>query len=114
LVVRENGKAIEVQIRTALQHVWAEMCEKFADVRDPAIKYGAGPESVRGTLDRVSSVIEAIEKAEAALVRAGAGSGAGAQKARAFARKLREQRNEYLSTLQSLIKEPIERDEVFE
>lgn len=51
LVVREGGKAIEVQIRTEGQHVWAEICEKYADIIDPALKYGGGPPIARRRLD---------------------------------------------------------------
>ena len=50
LVVRETGKAVEVQVRTEGQHVWAEICEKYADI-DPALKYGGGPPKERRMLD---------------------------------------------------------------
>jgi ppGpp synthetase/RelA/SpoT-type nucleotidyltranferase len=33
VVVREVGLPVEVQVRTDLQHVWAESSEKLADVR---------------------------------------------------------------------------------
>lgn len=42
-----SSKPVEVQLRTQLQHVWAEMCEKCADVFDPAVKYGGGPDELR-------------------------------------------------------------------
>src|SRR5262245_46773962 len=32
VVVNHSGKAIEIQIRTTLQHLWAELSEKFSDV----------------------------------------------------------------------------------
>ena len=37
VIVRFGGKPIEVQVRTTLQHLWAELSEKLADVIDPAI-----------------------------------------------------------------------------
>ena len=40
LIVRHEGKLVEIQVRTSLQHLWAELCEKEADVFDPLIKYG--------------------------------------------------------------------------
>jgi putative GTP pyrophosphokinase len=45
------GKSVEIQLRTALQHSWAEMSEKLSDVLDPAVKYGGGPAEVRQALD---------------------------------------------------------------
>jgi ppGpp synthetase/RelA/SpoT-type nucleotidyltranferase len=97
LVVREDGKTIEVQVRTALQHAWAEMCEKFAGLHDPAIKYGGGPESVRDALDDASHVIEQVEKLEADLAKA--------DEARsAIAQGLRAGRNDLLKAIQLLLK----------
>lgn len=43
VVVRHLDLPIEIQVRTALQHVWAELSEKLSDVVDPAVKYGGGP-----------------------------------------------------------------------
>lgn len=103
LVVRESNKPIEVQVRTALQHVWAEICEKCADMIDQAIKYGGGPPLVRGILDRVAQQVKRIEDAESALVNAGAAD-------TARARKLRDIRDQYVATLQSLLKDLSESD----
>jgi ppGpp synthetase/RelA/SpoT-type nucleotidyltranferase len=64
IIVREDGKLIEVQIRTVLQQVWAELSEKLADVIDPAIKYGGGPASEREILDRAATLADGIEKLE--------------------------------------------------
>ena len=63
VIVSCRGKVIEIQVRTALQHLWAELSEKYSDVEDPAIKYGGGSESSRSILSVAS---EAIDKAEAA------------------------------------------------
>ena len=41
IVVALDEKNVEIQIRTSLQHVWAEVSEKWSDL-DPGIKYGAG------------------------------------------------------------------------
>jgi GTP pyrophosphokinase len=109
LIVREDNKVIEVQIRTALQHVWAEMCEKFADVSDPALKYGGGPEHARDALAGASRVIEDMEAVEAGLARASGLERAGVD-VDAIAQGVRAMRNAYLNTLQSLLNEPIEPD----
>lgn len=47
VIVETGGKLIEIQVRTILQHAWAELSQKLSDVIDPAIKYGGGdPELV--------------------------------------------------------------------
>ena len=40
VVVKQNEKLIEIQVRTSLQQIWAELSEKYSDVIDPLIKYG--------------------------------------------------------------------------
>jgi putative GTP pyrophosphokinase len=65
VVVSVMGNRIEVQVRTALQHNWAELCEKLSDTIDPAIKYGGGNSTVREVLDNYNQVVigqEDIEK----------------------------------------------------
>jgi len=103
LIVREAGKPIEVQIRTALQHVWAEMSEKLADLIDPSIKYGGGPLRVRKVLDNASTQVGIVEDLEAKLARAGASNGV-------IARQLRDTRDDYVATLRSLIEDLNESD----
>lgn len=61
-IVYIGGKAIEVQVRTSLQHWWAELSEKFSDLIDPSIKYGGGN---REALDSLSVASEEIVKVEA-------------------------------------------------
>src|SRR5262249_36534621 len=58
---------IEIQVRTLLQHVWAELSEKFSDVIDPAIKYGGGDEANQSFLIQISSFITDVEVAEVQL-----------------------------------------------
>lgn len=40
LIVTHMFKLVEIQVRTSLQHSWAELSEKISDVIDPSIKYG--------------------------------------------------------------------------
>jgi ppGpp synthetase/RelA/SpoT-type nucleotidyltranferase len=54
---------LEIQIRTALQHAWAEMPEKFSDVIDPSIKYG-GNATIQGLLQDASRIIAGEETVE--------------------------------------------------
>ncbi len=65
VVVEISGKLIEIQVRTALQHLWAEVSEKLADV-DPSIKYGGGDRDMLIALNVMSKKINDQELAEAA------------------------------------------------
>jgi ppGpp synthetase/RelA/SpoT-type nucleotidyltranferase len=67
VVVNHGGKMIEVQVRTTLQHLWAELSEKFSDVVDPAIKYGGGYKEIVVRLTKFSSLVEIHESIEAEL-----------------------------------------------
>lgn len=57
VVVNHGGKMVEIQVRTALQHLWAELSEKLSDMNDPSIKYGGGDENTQGALTLLSSVV---------------------------------------------------------
>ena len=50
VVVSCFDKVIEIQVRTSLQHLWAELSEKISDLIGPAIKYGGGDEGVENSL----------------------------------------------------------------
>lgn len=69
VVVNSSGKLIEIQVRTELQHLWAELSEKLSDIEDPAIKYGGGKEEIQTILTALSStvvfmeILETIEEA---------------------------------------------------
>jgi putative GTP pyrophosphokinase len=63
-IVEESGMTVEVQIRTTLQHLWAELSEKFSDVMDPAIKYGGGESEVRELLLERSDLVSRLERLE--------------------------------------------------
>jgi putative GTP pyrophosphokinase len=62
VIVRVNDKTVEVQVRSTLQHRWAEISEKLADVSDPALKYGGGEPRLRRLLSDLSRVVEDAEK----------------------------------------------------
>lgn len=61
LVVTESEHPVEIQVRTELQHLWAEFSEKVADLIDPRIKYGGGDDEPRATLANASRVIAEME-----------------------------------------------------
>ncbi len=64
IVVKISGKLVEVQIRTLLQHLWAEVSERLSDVLDPEIKYGGGADLVRQVLRTTSETVADIESVE--------------------------------------------------
>src|SRR5258706_5326719 len=61
VIVNCLGKTIEIQIRTQLQQLWAELSEKFSDVIDPAIKYGGGDKKIQGLLINASELVNKQE-----------------------------------------------------
>ena len=64
-VVTLNDRKVEIQVRSELQHVWAERSEKMADAfREIAIKYGGGPENVKRLLAKLSQMIAKVEDLE--------------------------------------------------
>jgi len=65
IIAEISGKPVEIQVRTALQHLWAELSEKSSDVLDPTIKYGGGTDSWRSFLTSSSEAVAAYEKGAA-------------------------------------------------
>jgi hypothetical protein len=70
-VVRLDGIPVEVQVRTELEHSWAQLSEKLADMVGPAVKYGGGPELLRSTLLDLSDLLGQMETLERKLLMAG-------------------------------------------
>ncbi|MCE5231106.1 hypothetical protein LLG95_16135 [bacterium] len=60
VIARMLGKPVEIQIRTRLQHLWAELSEKFSDI-DPNIKYGGGDKKIQYILSMVCQLVEGVE-----------------------------------------------------
>jgi putative GTP pyrophosphokinase len=56
IIAEISGKPMEIQVRTSLQHLWAEVSEKCSDVLDPAIKYGGGPNSWRSMISSLDQL----------------------------------------------------------
>jgi putative GTP pyrophosphokinase len=62
VVAKVGGLPVEIQVRTELQHAWAEVSEKLADVYGIGLKYGGGPPEIRRVLDAYSEVISTFEQ----------------------------------------------------
>ena len=78
VIAKVEQKGIEIQIRTTLQQLWAELSEKLSDLIEPAIKYGGGNESTKRLLTSASKVVARQEATEVVLLEAqNASSGLG-------------------------------------
>jgi|HubBroStandDraft_6_1064221.scaffolds.fasta_scaffold404715_2 putative GTP pyrophosphokinase len=64
VVATVGGKPIEIQVRTAPQHGWAEYSETLDRVAHGDVKYGGGPADVRESLDRLSDIVARLERGE--------------------------------------------------
>ena len=73
VVPRLMGERYEVQIRTRLQHVWAEVAERLAGSFGQELKYGEGPEEARSALIQFSELVHQVETEEAYLIAAWTG-----------------------------------------
>jgi putative GTP pyrophosphokinase len=60
VIVQVNDCPVEIQIRTPIQHLWAEVSEKLAD-GDSSIKYGGGSTELAQMLLEVSSLGANVE-----------------------------------------------------
>lgn len=61
VVAKKDGRPVEIQVRTRIQHAWAEISEKLADAVGHSIKYGAGDEDALRFLDKLSVATGKLE-----------------------------------------------------
>lgn len=59
-----RNRAVEIQVRTELQHLWAQLSERVSDMLDPTIKYGGGDRRIQDVLSGTSGLIRAVEDVE--------------------------------------------------
>ena len=67
VIVMTQGVSVEIQVRTALQDLWAELSERLSDVVDSSIKYGGGDPEDRQWLLLISDSIAGWEELETRL-----------------------------------------------
>jgi ppGpp synthetase/RelA/SpoT-type nucleotidyltranferase len=60
--VQNTEFPVEIQLRTELQHTWAELSEKLADAVGIDTKYGGGPSAIRERLDLYSELVASFER----------------------------------------------------
>lgn len=64
LILELEKKHVEIQVRTRLQHAWANLSEKLSDKYGMSLKYGGGPKERREPLLRLSDTIYVFERFE--------------------------------------------------
>jgi putative GTP pyrophosphokinase len=64
VIARVEDARIEIQVRTEMQHFWAQLSERLSDIIDPSIKYGGGDSNIQEALSEVSSAISGFEAIE--------------------------------------------------
>lgn len=64
IIATARNRTVEIQVRTELQHLWAQLSEKLSDARDPTIKYGGGDAETRKVLSTLSQAVENLEDLE--------------------------------------------------
>jgi GTP pyrophosphokinase len=67
VILKHRERLVEIQVRTVLQHSWAELSEKISDVVDPGIKYGIGNQGMIEALLKLSTEVAREEAQEVAL-----------------------------------------------
>ncbi len=61
IIVTAAGHPVEIQVRTELQDLWAQISEKTADQYGLEVKYGGGPDVVKDFLTRLAGQVAQIE-----------------------------------------------------
>ena len=101
IIVSVAAKLVEIQIRTFMQHVWAETSEKLSDTIDPGLKYGEGPDAYKVMLTHASRGVAAVELLESTLMKSNERSGESRQLLLEAREELRGIMNEIVSSVGS-------------
>jgi len=61
IIARIDGLPVEIQVRTRLQDLWAQLSEVLSDKVERGLKYGGGPQEPRESLRTASEEVGWIE-----------------------------------------------------
>jgi putative GTP pyrophosphokinase len=64
IIVKTEVGHVEIQIRTELQHIWAQLSEAWADHFGADLKYGGGPASAARSLADLATLVSDFERHE--------------------------------------------------
>ena len=64
VIATARAKMVEIQVRTELQHLWAQSSEKLSDSLGPAVKYGGGDPIAQRMLSHFSIMLATTEEVE--------------------------------------------------
>ena len=64
IIVTAGNKLVEIQVRTELQHLWAQLSEELSDAHDRTIKYGGGDPEAQKVLSALSLAVQNLEDLE--------------------------------------------------
>ncbi|NIK00058.1 hypothetical protein [Xanthomonas cannabis] len=70
VLIRTEGKTVEVQVRTLIQNYWASISERMADLHGQEVKYGGGPNHLQQHLLELAASLESSELANERYARA--------------------------------------------
>lgn len=110
IIATARGRPIEIQVRTELQHLWAQLSEVLADLLDPSIKYGGGDSKTKEVLSSFSEMVGVLELGQRLLAQAV--THAPETKARELRRQIQELAHEGVllkAQVQALLEEFIKR-----
>lgn len=62
VVIKKEGRPVEIQVRTRIQHAWAELSEKLADSMGHSIKYGQGDKGAISFLSSICDISKELEE----------------------------------------------------
>jgi len=99
VIAKISGLLIEIQVRSTLQHLWAEFSERLSDGIDPSIKYGGGNDQMREVLLRYSKIVAEFEDSERSLAELSPQS----LKRKMIQQGMTQQKQEILAALDQLI-----------
>lgn len=70
VIVEQANRHVEIQVRTVIQHGWAELSERMADVIDRNLKYGTGRDQHAIQALAISSDLVSLLESQEALIEA--------------------------------------------
>ena len=72
VLVKIEGRTVEIQVRTLIQNYWASISERMADIHGQEVKYGGGSPDLQVQLVRLAHAFESAEQTNEAYASASA------------------------------------------